>query len=532
MIRKLAPVVVAACTAALFLGPVRGQDPFQGFGKNKDQGHDWNVGPLGLTAALDGSGLSIRSVAAGGPAERAGLRTGETIKGAGGRPFAAKADPVIECVLACEAAEASAKKEAVVVLLVARDGQDVPVKVTLQGGSKHSASCPKKCKKCERAVASGAAFLLSKQAPDGHFPTDLGGKTGLVVVTSLSGLALLSVGGADPAVAKAAEYVVAKCGAKDDSPLKGFGGGGGGNWNQENWELGYGALFLAEVAKKTKRPDFKAKLEELVKRLEANQEASGGWAHGPGGPNSLGYLELEIMSNWVLMGLGGARRNGIALDKGKLEKAFSWIEATTSGNGGVGYSPREGQKGFGEAGRTSGAIAAFTLLDQRSPFFQKMVDFFRGKMRALSEGHVSPCMHLVSGAIASYQLGPRDWQAYVETYRPWIYAARRVDGSFAPTPTKESQALRSNTDATVGDCWTTASYVLILSLPNEKVPVLLDRGGAEKPGKGDKGDKGKSTTGAGAQPKVPDGPPPVNVGPDKPPTAGPRAPEAPKGEDE
>jgi hypothetical protein len=125
-----------------------------------------------------------------------------------------------------------------------------------------------------------------------------------------------------------------------------------------------------------------------------------------------------------------------------------------------------------------------------------MADFYRGHATTLTSGHVSPYMHMVSGAIASYLLGPRDWAAYMETYRPQLYAARKADGSFAAIPTHESDQLHSNTDATVGSCWTTASAVLILALPDERVPILIDKAGAEKPAKPEK--PGKTTTGAPA----------------------------------
>src|SRR5581483_8208884 len=176
----------------------------------------------------------------------------------------------------------AAKKDAQVTLTV--NGKEV--KVSFAAGGKHAASCPKKGKKCEKVIHDAVTFLLAQQKADGSFPTELGGKTGKVVVTSLSALALMAAGGADDAVAKAANYVMSKCGAPDDSGLK-MGGMGGGNWNQENWELGYGALFLGEYAKKSRRPDVKTKLFEVAKKLETNQEASGGWAHGPGGPNAL-----------------------------------------------------------------------------------------------------------------------------------------------------------------------------------------------------------------------------------------------------
>jgi hypothetical protein len=229
----------------------------------------------------------------------------------------------------------------------------------------------------------------------------------------------------------------------------------------------------------------RAKVDEVVKLLVKNQEQSGGWAHGPGGPNALGYLELEILSNWSLMGVGCARFCGVETDAKPIDKALDWIEQTSSGDGGVGYSPREGQKGFGEAGRTSGAIVAWSLLGARGrPFFDKMAGFYRGHVKTLESGHVSPCMHLLTGALASWHLGPRDFQDYMDAYRLSFMAARRPDGSFAPTPTHESQALHSNTDAQVGPCWVTATYVLILSLPNEKVPVLLGKVAPEKGAKG------------------------------------------------
>ena len=131
-------------------------------------------------------------------------------------------------------------------------------------------------------------------------------------------------------------------------------------------------------------------------------------------------------------------------------------------------------------------------------FFGKMTDFYRGKAATLRDGHVSPYMHMLSGALASWLLGARDWATYVETYRPQLYAARKADGSFAAIPTHESQSLHSNTDGTVGPCWTTATAVLILSLPNERLPVLQDKAAPDKPEKGAK----KTATGGGDDPQV------------------------------
>src|SRR5581483_5531524 len=172
----------------------------------------------------------------------------------------------------------------VVTLTVLRDGKAQPIKVAFPSQGKHSATCPKKCPKCRKIVDAGAAFLASKQAGDGSFPTELGGKTGKVVVTSLSALALMAAGGYDSNVNRAADWVAAKIGAPDENGFGKLGGGAGGNWNQVNWELGYGLIFLGELAR-TKRPDLKEKVASVARLIWTNQETSGGWAHGPGGPN-------------------------------------------------------------------------------------------------------------------------------------------------------------------------------------------------------------------------------------------------------
>jgi hypothetical protein len=448
-----------------------------------------NLGALGLGVEVRGDAIVVRSVLPSSPAGAAGVREGDELTKVADQPLSAGAPgPIVQVINEVERCEAS-KKKTPVVLTLRRGGAEQVVEVEVQKLGAHAKTCPEKCKKCEAIVEAGLAFLARTQGPDGRFPTDLGGKTGVVVVTSLGGLAFLAAGAGFEAggpLDRATTYVLSHVGAAEASPF-GRAGGGGGNWNQENWELGYGLMFLAEVAKKTKRADVKAKVAELVAHIERNQEASGGWAHGPGGPNALGYVELEIMSNYTLLGLGAAKRLGANVDAARLERALTWIESTAGGDGGVGYSPREGQKGHGDPGRTAGAIVAFAALGQtRHPFFGRMLGYLDANLGRLPEGHVSPAMHLLAGAMATRLLGGRAWSGYMDAYRTHIMTSRRPDGSFASTPTAESKQLSSNTDLTVGPCWNTATYVLILSLPNDRLPLLLGGEGAseeDKPGR-------------------------------------------------
>ncbi|MGE0713596.1 MAG: DUF6288 domain-containing protein [Planctomycetota bacterium] len=475
----LGALVVLTCGA-----PARAQG-MPGMGQEPDF---TNLGVTGARGEVSGAAVVVREVSPGTPAAAGGLQPGDEVVGAGGKALqAGSPDPIAQLWAEIDRVEQS-KKRVPLALRVRRGGKELDVELRLAQLGPCSKTCPTKCKRCDQVVKAGLAYLARSQAPNGSFPTTLGGKTGLVVVTSLGGLAFLAAGASPQPgspLGRAADYVLSHANVAEKGGLS-----LGAQWNQENWEHAYALIFLSEVARRTKRRDVDAKLSELGKKLLETQEASGGWGHGPGGPNALGYVELEIVSNYALLGLGCARRQGVELDAAKLEKALTWVVGTSNGDGGVGYSHRQGQQGFGDPGRTAGALVAFQALGQRShPFFAKMASFTLARLGKLTEGHVSPAMHLVAGAMATHLLGKQEWRQYLDAYRLRIQGARRPDGSFAATPTHESQSLRNNTDRTVGPCWTTASYVLILCLDRDKLSFLdgKDAGGS--------GSKGRVRTG-------------------------------------
>lgn len=468
----------------------RAQGMPQGFGQAKQD--LTNLSLIGARGEADGAAIQVREVSEGGPAARGGLRVGDELIGVSGRAFQPGQVGPVEQLWAGIDAHECARKKGPLLLSVRRGGEESELKLKIpQYGKKGRGIGGKKNKRTSAMIKAGLAFLARTQAGNGAFPTTLGGKTGLVVVTSLGGLAFLSAGtSAKPGspLGRAIDYVVKHANVKERGGL-GFGAGGGGNWNQENWEHAYALMFLSEVARKTHRPDVKAKVAELTSKLFQTQEESGGWAHGPGGPNALGYVELEIVSNYALLGMGAAQQLGVELDEGRLEKALRWIVGTSNGDGGVGYSHRQGQKGFGDPGRTAGALVAFAALGQsRHPFFAKMANFYRRNLTKLPEGHVSPAMHILAGAMASKLLGKKAFKQFLAAYELHLLGARCFDGSFAATPTQESRSMRNNTDLTVGPRWTTATYVLVLTLEQDKLPLLLG-------GKGGKGGKDRVRTG-------------------------------------
>jgi hypothetical protein len=437
-----------------------------------------------LRLSKNSTALKVTYVFPKSPASHGGLQEGDIILGAGHSYLPAKKDPVYALMELQEAA--TAVKNTTLKLLVLRGGKRLRLKIKLPYLGKHSPTCPRKCNRCAKMIAQSLSALAKMQNKGGSFPCQLGGTNGVVVVTSLCGLAFLASGshprkGAYAKVLrKAVDYVIKNCGKEFSFPLPGGrrGGhapGGARSWNfsQVNWAYAYAGLFLAEVHHHCPNKKVGAALSRIITTLVDNQEPSGGWAHGPGGRNPLGYLELEVLGNWALGALGMAKQLKLKVPAKTISRGIQYIVQCTGGDGGVGYSTHPGQKGIGDPGRTAGAIFAFCRTGYlKHPLLKKMSSYLWRHMESVPNGHVSPVMHFTATALACCYLEKKFWKKFMDTFRLEFIAARRPDGLFSARPTFESRLLRSNTDRTMGTCWTTGSYLLILQLRNGNLSLL------------------------------------------------------------
>jgi hypothetical protein len=235
-----------------------------------------------------------------------------------------------------------------------------------------------------------------------------------------------------------------------------------------NWSLGYAPQFLARVQRLDPQPEVATRLEEMRDAIVANQEPSGGWAHGPRNelPYPLDYAELAVVGDLLLASLGEIQRAGIEIPKEPVGRAIAYLEETSDGGGGIGYSTRPGQKGMGDAGRTAGALFAMARLGlTKKPLYKKLAGYLRRHLERLPGGHVSPDMHLLFGALACHELGKKDWKAYAQAFRIEILSLANGDGTFGVRPADTSRSGLGNTDRTMGPAWRTATFALILSLP-------------------------------------------------------------------
>ena len=403
-----------------------------------------------------------------GAAMKAGLEHGDVIAGVNGKPFKdGSLAPLAKAILE---AESGASKG--VTLMVQRAASKTkgttPVVVAVPVLGKE-ASAPL-VGKARRAVLDAALTLLAeRQLGDGGFTETLSGRNGAVVQASMAGLAWLAAG-SDLAngsyaenVRKAAAFVRANATAPSGAPS------GEANWDQSNWGVAHGAIFLGELQARSPDEEVLATLKALGAELAQRQEASGGWAHGPGGPNALGYVELNIVSGLSLLGMGVAREAGWEVPEEVLARARQYIEGSSGGDGGVGYSTRSGQQGQGNIGRTAAAWMGYTALGlRRESWTRRMAGYVEQHAGDVFAGHASLMQQFFLAGLAAQALGGDAAKAYWSVAQTNLVLARAPDGSFQPRPWHESLQMGSNSDVSFGDVWTTAAWAIVLAADGQK----------------------------------------------------------------
>jgi hypothetical protein len=330
-----------------------------------------------------------------------------------------------------------------------------------------------------RASLRGRAaleWIAKSQQRDGSWSTGMGANApATVVTTSFCALALMTDDKHYKAeIDKAAGFVLDNL-FVSGGPVK-----LPPEWDQSNWTVAVGGFFICEyfAAQKKDNPNFKsAKLQQAVDKLveEAfkRMETSGGWGHTPRVKNPLGYVELEIVSVWMLAALGSAEKLGEKVPDKGMEKALQFIEdCCNPDKGEVGYSSRDGQRGFGFPYRTGGTIFAFASIGRREhPLFPKMVASWKASMDASDDGHGSVALGMLGSALGAKAIGADEWQDFKKKFYPEIMEDGAFDGSFRPLPGKTLMS-KGGADKMLGPSYNTAIYALILRLDDSGLTVL------------------------------------------------------------
>ncbi|MCE9637180.1 MAG: DUF6288 domain-containing protein [Planctomycetes bacterium] len=407
--------------------------------------------------------LKVELLFPDGPASKAGLHVGDVITGVNGRKFKdGSLAPIARAILDAESGKV---KGGIVKLNVERAGEKDPlaidVVVTVVG---KDAATPTVGKMRDQMLTAAAEWLAKRQQDDGGFPQTLSGENGAVCATSVAGLVWLAAGSDltkgpyAERLRNAATFVGSTAGVDSMSAPAGE-----SNWSQVNWGLAHAGIFLGELQARSPDAAVSESLRKCGESLAKNQEKSGGWAHGPGGPNGLGYVELNIVTGLALCGLGMAQRSGFEPPADVLKRAEDYLVASSGGDGGVGYSTSPGQVGQGNIGRSAIAwLGTLTLGQRNAPYAKKMENYVRQHAGEVFGGHASLMEHYLFAGVAAHAQGGEALTKYWAVCERDLVLARSPDGSFQPRPWHESITMQSNSDVSFGEVWTTGAWAVVI----------------------------------------------------------------------
>jgi hypothetical protein len=385
-------------------------------GGQKDDKHDWTLGPTGARGWMWGRGLEttdarqilITQVAAGSPAEGV-LEVGDVILGVGGKPF--DGDPRRAFGRAITEAEKAANK-GLLKLIRWRKGTQNEVAVRLKVMGSYSDTSPLDCPKSKRILEQGCRYLAGRKLDNS-------------IVGQLNALALLASG--RPEYLDKVKELAEKIG-RPDLKLKLAPG-------MFAWEWSYANLFLAEYYLATGDRSVLPAIREYSRVIATGQSAVGTWGHGmslpgnEGGLGGYGAINSAGLVCWMSMAL--AQKCGVndAVVNGAVNRSHAFFRFYT-GKGSIPYGDHPPYWDYhSNNGKNAMAAVAFDLLGDRqgTRFFARMT---AASYDEREYGHTGNYFSYTWGPLGVFRIGPEALAAFVKEQRWYYDLARRWDGGF------------------------------------------------------------------------------------------------------
>ena len=227
---------------------------------------------------------------------------------------------------------------------------------------------------------------------------------------------------------------------------------------QYTWPVAMTAWFFAELdLRGMATPSTRKALDRCVTVLVAAQQGDGGWGHhawdaGPEDERRESPLDrfapelrdrmrqaggsypttLVSASNVVAIALGILDASGKHDDLAPcLERARTYFREAQLDDGSFPYDPSQ-RSALGSktaVGRTAGAIVAWHCLGvRRDRAFRDATEYLLDKLEWIPEGHGSPCLNVMHGALACRLLGEETWRRFRELHEPAILEHQAEEG--------------------------------------------------------------------------------------------------------
>lgn len=408
-------------------------------GGNRDENHDWTLGPTGLRGwvygrkaqTADARQILVTAVAKGSPADGL-LKTNDVILGVNGRSFDGDARlQFAQAITAAEREEAGGRLG----LIRWRAGETTNVDLTLQVMGTYRDTAPYDCHKSMKIFEQGCR-VIAKRGLKGGIDDDL------------NALALLASGKEEyrPLLA---EYARRRSEYKTDS--------------MATWFYGYANIFLAEYYLATGDKAILPGVKRLALESARGQSAVGTWGHKfarpDGNLNGYGCMNQPGLSLMISMVL--ARQAGVedpVLDRA-IAKGAGFLRWYVN-KGAIPYGDHAPWPAHEDNGKCSSAAVLFDLLGdgEAASFFARM------STAAYSErerGHTGNFFNILWALPGVSRCGPLATGAYLKE-DAWYYdLARDWQGGFSYQG--NPPGAEEHNKYTGWDC--TGSYLLAYALP-------------------------------------------------------------------
>ena len=284
---------------------------------------------------------------------------------------------------------------------------------------------------------------------------------------------------------------------------------------QYTWPVAAAGLFFGELhTRGLHREDAADALERIVAILERSQQRNGGWGHGivsgraddRGLPDALrreieeklgkdgaerlarggGYPDTLLSSSALVAAALGLLDASPDIEVRGLPRARSYFRAARLRDGAFPYDPSQnaGGRSATGVGRTAGALWAWQALGMADDeAFRASWRYVLRRLEDLPEGHGSPCLNVLYGAMAARARGDDDFLMFREAIEPRLIAAQSEDGVLPCICTVKEPGVTCDSDTPFADmprhrrgtdAYTTALHTLVLLLPGGRMR-LLDR---------------------------------------------------------
>jgi len=347
------------------------------------------------------------------------------------------------------------------------------------------------------AVTKGLDYLANELANDsGYTKTPQRSFYAPIIYAPLSGLAFLANGSTrvEGRHAGALRHVLAyvmQHGGRRKKNQDAINKAVGANICSLTHNAGFNAMFLAQLIdrefpqprkkraggqKRAKlqfsEAQIRAKLRECCKTLEDLQLKNGGWQHGSGGPNGLGYTHLMAATVTAMNGLAMAKQVGIKVDSSVIDKGLDYIRKASSG-GDVGYAV--GNRGSFSAGRNAGVLQVlFRLGLQNDKLVKPLMAKLTRNLRMAETGHGSPVWHLFYAGLATAHLSPKARQDFDSLYREKLLRGQQKNGSIRAPEKPGTKPGQGEENRVWGALYTTPLIVLALQAPYRQDLLLYN----------------------------------------------------------